>query len=71
MGGWQLMKSQYASLQDFCEGIATVFANTTTVESDFSILGWEKDEYRMSLTNLFLEGILQCKQFKLLHSLGF
>jgi hypothetical protein len=67
--GWQLVKDQYKSLRDFCGGIATVFANTATVESDFSILGWEKDEYRMSLTDLSLEGIMQCKQFKLLHSL--
>src|SRR5437667_5364815 len=67
--GWELMKGQYTSLRDFCGGIVTVFANTATVESDFSILGWEKDEYRMSLTNLSLEGIMQCKQFKLLHSL--
>ena len=36
---WELMKGQYASLWDFCEGIATVLANTATVESDFSILG--------------------------------
>ncbi len=67
--GWQLVKDQYKSLRDFCGGIATVFANTATVESDFSILGSEKDEYRMSLTDLSLEGIMQCKQFKLLHSL--
>ena len=65
------MKGQYASLQDFSGGIVTIFTNTATVESDFSILGWEKDEYHMSLTNLSLEGIMQCKQFKLLHSIGF
>ena len=26
-------------LMDFCSGIATTFANTATVESDFSVLG--------------------------------
>ena len=46
-----------------------VFPNTTTIESDFSILGWEKDEYRKSLTDLSLDGIIQCKQFELLPSL--
>ena len=55
---------------DFCGGIASVFPNTATVESDFSILGWEADEYRRSLTNLLLEGIMQCKQFELLNSLS-
>lgn len=43
-----------------------MFTNTASVESDFSVLGWKKDEYRMSLTNLSLEGIMQCKQFDLL-----
>lgn len=57
-------------LRDFCGGIATIFPNTASVESDFSILGWEKDEYRMSLTDLSLEGIMQCKQFDLLTRLN-
>ena len=47
-----------------------MFSNTATVESDFSILDWEADEYRISLTNLSLEGILQYKQFELLNSLS-
>ena len=56
-------------LRDFCGGIATLFPNTATVESDFSVLGWERDEYRLSLTDLSLEGIMQCKQFEVLSSL--
>ena len=56
-------------LRDFCGGIATIFLNTATVESDFSVLGWEKNEYRQSLTDLSLEGIMQCKQFELLSKL--
>ncbi|RQM30257.1 hypothetical protein B5M09_013795 [Aphanomyces astaci] len=44
-------------------GMASVFAKTTSkVESDFSILKWEKDEFRMNLLDLSLE----VKQFKLL-----
>ena len=46
-----------------------VFANTASVESDFSRLRWEKDEYHLSLTNLLLEGIMQSKQHELLKSL--
>ena len=46
-----------------------VFANMASVESDFSILGWGKDEYRLWLTDLSLEGIMQPKQHELLKSL--
>ncbi|KAI9910591.1 hypothetical protein PsorP6_010984 [Peronosclerospora sorghi] len=38
-----------------------------TVESDFSESTWQKDEYRSSLTEFSLDGILQCKQH---HHLG-
>jgi len=67
--GWAIVDGKFSALRDFCGGIATVFANTVSVESDFSILGWEKDEYRLSLTDLSLEGIMQSKQHKLLKSL--
>jgi hypothetical protein len=32
-------------------------------------LGWEKDTYRLSITDLSLEGIMQCKQFEMLSHL--
>ena len=67
--GWATVDGKFSALRDFCGGIATVFANTASVESDFSILGWERDEHRLSLTDLSLEGILQCKQHELLMSL--
>jgi hypothetical protein len=67
--GWAIVDGKFSVLRDFCGGIATVFANTASVESDFSILGWEKDEYRLSLTDLSLEGIMQSKQHELLKSL--
>ena len=43
--------------RDFCGGTAMVFANTASVELDFSILELGKDEYRLWLTDLSLEGI--------------
>ena len=64
--GWAIVGNRFTMLQDFCEGIATAFPNTAAVESDFSVLGWEKDEYRLKLSDLSLEGILQSKQFYLL-----
>lgn len=69
--GW---KAGYAgkffpNLARFCGDLATVFPNTATVESDFSILGWEKDDYRTSLTDFSLEGIFHSKQFSSLRKL--
>ena len=32
------------------------------MELDVLVLGWEKDEYRIMLSDLSLEGILQAKQ---------
>ncbi len=41
----------------FYAGLATVFPNSTSIESDLSILKWELDEFRKSLLDLSLEGI--------------
>jgi hypothetical protein len=49
-------------LRAFCGGLASAFANTTSVESDFSILKCEKDAYRMCLMALSVEGIFQTMQ---------
>ena len=54
---------------DFYRGIAMVFINTASVEIDFSILEWRKDEYHLQLIDLLLEGIMQSKQYELLKSL--
>ena len=68
--GWAIVEGRNLDiLKDFCGCLATVFPNTASVDSDFSQLAWEKDEYRMSITDLSLEGVLQCKQFELLSSL--
>jgi hypothetical protein len=49
--------------------LATAFPNTTSVESDFSILKWEEDDKRKAMTNLSLEGIFQVKQRELVMSI--
>jgi hypothetical protein len=67
---WDVVEGRFEILRDFCGGIATVFANTASVESDFSILGWVKDEYSLSMTDLSLEGILHCKQYEILKELA-
>ncbi len=60
--GWDDMKGRFEHLRMFCGGLANVFANTTSVELDFSILKWGKYDFRQSLMNLTLEGIFQAKQ---------
>ena len=64
------MNGRFEILRDFCEGIATVFVNTASMESDFSILGWEKDKFRLSITDLSLEGVMHCKQYVALVNLA-
>jgi hypothetical protein len=46
-------------LHAFVGGLVTMFANTTSVEFEFSILKWEMDENQTSLMHLSLEGIFQ------------
>jgi hypothetical protein len=67
--GWRPLGVQFSKLRMFCGGIATVFSGMCTVESDFSVINWEYDEFRGSLTEISLEVILQCKQFKRLQDM--
>lgn len=69
--GWKLTQDRFCSLREFCGGLATAFPGTSTVESDFSIVKWEKDVGRASLTDFSLEGILHAKQFKQMRSINF
>jgi hypothetical protein len=43
--GWDDMKGRFEHLRMFCGGLANAFANTTSVELDFSILKWEKYDF--------------------------
>ena len=63
-GGWGILGTRFPKLKRLCGGFASVFPGTSTVESDFSVIGWEKNEYRTGLTDFSLEGILQCKQYR-------
>jgi hypothetical protein len=60
--GWGNLGVRFPNLHEFCGGIATVFPGTSTVESDFSILRWEKSNFRKSLSDFGLEAIIQAKQ---------
>ena len=69
INGWKCVGSgQFENLKEFCGGLDTVFPGTATVESDFSIVNFEKNDHRAALTNLSLEGILHSKQFTTMQS---
>ena len=63
---WDDLQGQFDHLRAFSGGQATALANTTPVESDFSILKRDKNDNRHSLTNLSLEGVFQAKQHDIL-----
>jgi hypothetical protein len=44
--GWKVTNGRFRELRRFCGNLASAFPNTATVESDFSIIGWEKDDFR-------------------------
>jgi hypothetical protein len=54
----------FTSLRDFAGGLATVSPSTATVESEFSLMKWEKNKFRIAQTDCSLEGILHYKQYE-------
>ena len=70
LGTTTTINDGFRNLNAFCGGIATLFPGTCTVESDFSILRWEKDSFRKSLSDFGLEAVLQAKQFLTIQQLS-
>jgi hypothetical protein len=66
---WIGLQNTYPLLERFVGGLATMFPGTSTVESDFSVVKYEKNKNRMSFTDASLEGILHAKQYRRMHSL--
>ncbi|KAI9911995.1 hypothetical protein PsorP6_009574 [Peronosclerospora sorghi] len=62
--GWSLTGGRFSVLQEFCGGLASVFPGTTSVESDFSIVKYVKNDFWSSLTDFSLEGTLHANQFR-------
>jgi hypothetical protein len=60
--GWDNLKGRFQHLRMFYGGLASAFAKRTSVESDFNILKWEKDDFWQSM--MTLEGIFQAKQHR-------
>ena len=66
---WGHLAEKYKWLMFYCGGLASPFPHNATVESDFSVLRWEKDDHREGLGNVSLEGILHCKSFNEIQSI--
>ncbi|CAM6007289.1 unnamed protein product [Sphagnum balticum] len=66
---WIGLHNMYPLLEKFVSGLATIFPDTSTVESDFSVVKYEKNKNCMSLTDASLKGILHVKQYRRMHSL--
>ena len=68
---WNGLHNTYLLLERFVGGLAIIFPGTSTVESDFLVVKYEKNRNHMSLSDESLEGILHAKQFLCMHSLGY
>ncbi len=66
---WNVVGDRFMDMRAMLARLATVFHNSTSVEGDFSIAKRERDPTRLSLANLSLEGIFQCKQTEQLRSI--
>ena len=60
MEGWALCRGRFDKLQLLYGGLTSMFPNTATVESDFSIIGAGKNVYHQSLTDFFARGYSTC-----------
>ena len=67
---WHSLTGRFPRLYNFVGGLATIFPTTATVESDFSVFKWEKDEYRQNLLDVSLEGVMHSKQYEKLKKLA-
>jgi hypothetical protein len=55
--------NKFGLFKRFFHGLVSVFPGTATVELDFLLINWEKDDYCAGLTDFSLQGILQSKQY--------
>jgi hypothetical protein len=63
---WHSLGEKFTPLRDFPGGLATVSPSTAAVESDFSLMKWEKDKFTIAQTDFSLEGMLHYKQYEAL-----
>lgn len=61
---WVPERGLFERLCNFLRKICNSFPKTGPLESDFTFMGWQKDECRQSLTDSSREEILHAKQIK-------
>ena len=66
---WAPVRKRHRMLFKFATNMLTIYPTTARVEGDFSVMGFEKNEYRSSMMNITLESIMHCKQFEKLQKL--
>jgi hypothetical protein len=49
--GWKVANGRFRELRRFCGELASAFPNISTVESDYSVIDWEKEVFKKSLTD--------------------
>ncbi|KAG1699441.1 hypothetical protein DVH05_012856 [Phytophthora capsici] len=61
---WSCVNGRFRRLQEFVGGLATVVpdVSTGTLATDLTWLNWEKPDYRQTMIDFSLEGILHAKQ---------
>jgi hypothetical protein len=62
--GWSPTNVTFLMLQESCGGLASAFPNNATVESDFVIIGWEKNDSRTDLTDYTRSNSMTSKYFR-------
>jgi hypothetical protein len=66
---WIGLQNTYPLLERLVGDLVTIVPGTSTVATDFSVVKYEKNKNRMSLTDASLEGILHANQYRRMHSL--
>ncbi|POM74521.1 Hypothetical protein PHPALM_8526 [Phytophthora palmivora] len=61
---WSCVNGRFRMLQEFVGGLASVVPDLAagTMEADMTWLNWEKPDYRQTMIDFALEGILHAKQ---------
>ncbi|CAI5729951.1 unnamed protein product [Hyaloperonospora brassicae] len=61
---WSCVEGRFRLLQNFFGGLASVVPDPTagTLSADLTCLNWEKPDYRQTMVDFALEGILHAKQ---------
>lgn len=61
---WKPFGQWFKLLRSICGGLASVYSETATLESDFSIFNYEVRSHWVQLSNLSSSGILHPKQYE-------